>query len=170
MIDHLVDVVNEKDEVIESELKSRKANLGFISRVSVVFIRDSSGKIMVCKRGPNKKNDPNKYDLSACGNVNAGETYQQASERELFEETGIKCQLAMLDKFYQENIHDGRTFKYFTGIFLGNSDENPKLNEELVSFRKMTVGEIEEEMQETPENFCQGFIRDFNQVKQKLKP
>jgi hypothetical protein len=33
----------------------------------------------------------------------------------------------------------------------------------------MTFEEIEKEMKETPDNFCQGFMNDFNQVKQKLK-
>jgi len=169
MADHLIDIVNENDEVIGSKMKSKKPELGFISRVSVVFVKNSSGKIMICKRGPNKKNDPNKYDLSACGNVDAGETYEQAAARELMEETGIKCQPKMLDKFYQENIHDGKVFKYFTGIFLAESNEDPRLNQELVSFKRMSVEEIEKEMKETPENFCQGFLRDFNQVKQKLK-
>lgn len=29
--------------------------------------------------------------------------------------------------------------------------------------------EIEKEMAETPDNFCQGFRNDFNQVKEKLR-
>jgi len=169
MADHLIDIVNEKDEVIGSEMKSKKSELGFISRVSAVFVKDSSGKIMICKRGPHKKTSPNKFDLSACGNVDAGEIYEKAAERELFEETGIKCQPKMLDKFYQEVDENGKNFKYFTGIFLAESNQDPQLNEELVAFRRMSVGEIETEMQETPEIFCQGFIKDFNQVKEKLK-
>jgi len=168
MADHLIDVVNENDEVIGSEMKSRKPELGFISRVSVAFVRDSSGKIMICKRGPNKKTSPNKFDLSACGNVDAGESYQQAAIRELMEETGIDCRPKMLDKFYQEVDENGKKFKYFTGIFLVESDQDPQLNEELVAFKRISIEEIEKEIQENPDDYCQGFIRDFNQVKDKL--
>jgi len=169
MEDHLIDIVNEKDEVIGSELKSKKPEIGFISRVAAVFVRDSEGRVIICKRGPNKKNDPNKYDLTACGNVDAGETYEQASARELMEETGIKGSPVMLDKFYCENEHSGKKFKYFVGVFILNSDQDPKLNDELVSFRKISFNELEKEMRDTPEIFCQGFIRDFDRVKNKLK-
>ena len=53
--------------------------------------------------------------------------------------------------------------------FLGHTDEVPELNHELVSFRKMSFEEIEREIVESPENFCPGFVNDFNQVKDKLK-
>ena len=168
MADHLIDIVNEKDEVIGSALKSKKSELGFISRVAVVFVKDSNGKIIVCKRGPNKKRYPGKYDLTACGNVEPGETYEQTAKRELTEETGIEGLPVMLGKYYCENIHDGIKFKYFVGVFLTTSDQEPKLNEELVLFRRMSVEEIGKEMKEFPEAFCQGFMKDFNLVKNKL--
>lgn len=169
MADHYVDIVNENDEIIGKELKNKKPELNFISRVVAILVKDSKGRIVVCKRGSHKKIDADKYDLSAFGNVDSGESYEQAASRELMEETELKCPLTMLDKFYQENQHDGKKFKIFCGIFLANSDEEPKLNHELVSYRKMTIDEIEGEMNETPDNFCQGFRNDFNQVKDKLK-
>jgi ADP-ribose pyrophosphatase YjhB (NUDIX family) len=168
MADHYIDVVNQNDEVIGRELKSKKPDLNFISRVVAVIVKNSEGKIIVCKRGSHKKIDADKYDLSAFGNVDSGENYEQAASRELMEETGLKCPLVMLDKFYQENEHNGKKFKIFCGVFLANSDKEPKLNHEIVSFRKMTIGEMEEEMKEDPDKFCQGFRNDFNRVKNKL--
>ena len=109
------------------------------------------------------------YDLSAFGNVEPGEKYEQAAQRELFEETGIKSLVKMLDKFYLENIHGDRIIKLFCGIFLADSDDEPKLNHELVSFKKMSVDELEKDMKGNPEIYCQGFIKDFNRVKNKLK-
>ena len=169
MADHYVDIVNQNDEVVGKELKSRKPELNFISRVVAIMIKNSEGKIIVCKRGSHKKMDADKYDLSAFGNVDSGESYEQAASRELIEETGLKCPLVMLDKFYQENEYDGRKFKIFCGVFLADSDKEPKLNHELVSFKKMSIEEIEKEMKENPNNFCQGFRNDFRQVKERLK-
>lgn len=168
MSDNYVDIVNEKDEVVGKELKSKKSELNFISRVVAIMVRNSEGKIIVCQRGGHKKIDADKYDLSAFGNVDAGESYEQAAARELFEETGIQCPLILLDKFYQENEHGGKKFRIFCGVFLAASDEEPSLNHELVGFRKLTVQEIEKEMAKNPEKFCQGFMNDFNQVKNKL--
>jgi isopentenyl-diphosphate delta-isomerase len=169
MADHYIDIVNENDEVIGKELKSKKPSLGFISRVVAILLRDSNGKFLVCKRGSHKKVDADKYDLAAFGNVDSGEEFQEAAERELREELDISCNLIRLDKFYQENIHKGIKFRIFCGVFLGESNEEPKLNHELVSFRKMSFEEIEKEMKEDPDKFCQGFRNDFNQVKEKLK-
>lgn len=164
----MIDVVNEQDQVVGSELKSKKFELNFISRVVATMVRDSAGKIIVCKRGPHKTVDANMFDLSAFGNVDAGETYEQAAQRELLEETGIKSPVKMLDKFYLENTHEGRISKLFCAVFLAESDQDPVLSHEVTSFRKMSVMELEKEMKETPELFCQGFIKDFNRVKNKL--
>lgn len=169
MIEEYLDIVNEKDEVVGKGLKSEKKTKGFISRLAVVFVKDSDGNIIICKRGDHKKNDPGLYDLSACGNVSAGETYKEAATRELLEETGIEGNLTMLDKFYLVNVHDGVDFKYFTTIFLCESNENPKLNEELVFFKKISIEELEKEIKENPEVFCHGFREDFIRVKEKLK-
>jgi len=168
MSDHYIDIVNENDEVIGKELKSKKPDLNFISRVVAIMVRDSEKRFIVCKRGSHKKVDADKYDLAAFGNVDAGEEYEQAAIRELKEELDIDCSVSMLDRFYQENEHKGKKFRIFCGVFLADTDDNPKLNHELVSFRKMTIEEIEKEIKESPDKFCQGFINDFNQVKDKL--
>lgn len=168
MTDHYVDVVNEKDEVIGKELKSRKSSLDFISRVVAIMIQNSDGRFVVCKRGSHKFLDAGKYDLAAFGSVVSGEDYNQAAARELKEELGITCSLDMLGKIYQEvQQHDG-IHKIFCGIFLGKTDKEPRLNHELVSFRRMRANEIAEEMKSNPESFCQGFINDFNHIKSKL--
>ncbi len=168
MGDHYIDVVNEKDEVIGKELKSKKPKLGFISRVVAIMIRNSNGKFLVCQRGSHKKIEAEKYDLAAFGNVDSGESYEDAAKRELKEELNMSCKFIMLDKFYQENEHDGIKFRIFCSVFLGETDEEPELNHELVSFKKMSFEEIEKEMKENPDKFCQGFVNDFNQVKNKL--
>ncbi|MFH1505829.1 MAG: NUDIX hydrolase [archaeon] len=168
MGDHYIDIVNEKDEVIGKELKSKKADLGFISRVVAIMIRDSKDNFVVCKRGSHKILDADKYDLAAFGNVDAGEDYETAAKRELKEELDLECPIEMLDKFYQEIDWKGKKLKIFCAVFLGHTDEEPKLNHELVSFRKMAFEEIEKEMEETPDNFCPGFVNDFNYVKDKL--
>ena len=131
----------------------------------------NKGKFIITKRALTKKISPGKEDLSACGNVNAKENYEEAAKRELFEETGIECPLNLLVNFYEEvdsqNI-DNKKLKYFCSVFLGETDQEPKFNDEIMLFRRLTKEEIEKEIVETPEKFCQGFINDFNKIKDKL--
>ena len=169
MIDEYIDVVNEKDEVVGSELKSSKKDKNFISRTVAIFVYDNDKKFLICKRGPHKKNDPNLYDVSAYGNVMAGESCEQAARRELLEEVGIDCSLDFLDKYYREIDSNGKKVsKIFCSIFLGRSDQKPKLNHELSGFKRLDFKEIEKEFRDNPEEYCQGFKDDFAKVKSVL--
>lgn len=168
MADHYIDVVNEKDQVIGKELKSKKQELGFISRTVAIFIKNSDNKFIISKRALHKKLAPGKEDLAVCGNVDAGENYEEAAAREVLEETGIKEPMTLLENFYEE-VDDGfGTLRYFCSIFIIYTDTEPNYNNEIMSFRKLTKQEIEKEILETPEKFCDGFINDFNKVKDKL--
>jgi isopentenyldiphosphate isomerase len=171
MPDHIVDIVNEKDEVIGQAMKSEKAEKGFISRVAAVILADSRGKIILAKRSEKKKYSPGLWDLAAVGSVMAGETYEASARRELKEELGIECELKLLNKFYQEaeNLGGGQKLKYFCGVFLGKTDAVPVLNNELSEMRKISLQELEGETKNNPEKFCQGFLNDFGQVREKLK-
>lgn len=169
MAEEKLDVVNEKDEIIGIEFKSKKAEKGFISRNIAVFLMDSNGKIMLCKRSPNKKVDPDLWDLAVCGSVTSGENYEQAAIREIKEEVDISCDLKYLDRYYQEINYGNKTDKYFSTVFLGITDKSPQLNHELVEVKKMRFDEVEMEIKTNPNIFCQGFINDFNKVKKKLR-
>lgn len=168
-MEEYIDVVNENDEIIGKDLKSEKKIKGFISRTVAIFILNSNKNFIICKRGAHKKNDPNLFDLSAYGNVMAGETYDHAATRELLEELNISCELKFLDKYYQEIRNGENLSKIFCAVYLGVSDQLPKLNFELTNFREVSFCEIEKEIQEKPEMFCQGFKNDFIRVKSRLK-
>lgn len=170
MADYYIDIVNEKDEVIGKELKSKKLEKGFISRVVAVYLFDSENKFLMCKRASHKDDAADLWDLAVCGNVESGENYEEAMKRELEEELDIDCKLEMLGKFYEEvEATKGGILKVFCGAFLGFFDETPKLNHELSEFRKMSFDEIEAELTATPEKFCHGFRIDFEKAKDKLK-
>ncbi len=115
-----------------------------------------------------KKSFPNKLDLSACRHVKAGETYEQAALQKIKEELEINCEVKMLKKVFNKE-HDMRApIKYFTGIFLAESNSTIKLNEKLTHFMKMPLQELKEKINKKPDLFCHFFISDFNEVKHLL--
>jgi len=169
MTDHFVDIVDENDQVVGKELKSKKPELNFISRTVSVFIVNSKNKISVCRRGHHKKNDPNVYDVSAYGNVVAGESCEQAAKRELLEELGIDCPLIFLDKYYREIDKNGqKTSKIFCSIFLGKSDQEPRLNHELSEFKWLNFTELKDKLENDSADYCPGLKDDFTKVKNEL--
>jgi isopentenyl-diphosphate Delta-isomerase len=169
MSDYYIDIVNEKDEVIGGELKSKKHEKGFISRVVAIYLIDSENKFLMCKRASRKDDAAGLWDLAACGNVESGESYGEAAKRELDEELDIDCRLEMMGKFYEEvEATKGGIMKVFCGVFVGFSDKIPKLNHELSEFKKMSFEEIETELKLNPKKFCHGFRIDFEKSKKKL--
>lgn len=167
--DHYVDVVDEEDRVIGKDLRSMKPVKGFITRVVGVLIRDSEGKYIICKRSPNKKTEPNKYDFTACGMVDLGESYEKAAKRELLEETTLVCELKLLAKQFFQFEEQGRIRKCMLAIFEGISDQELVLCDELVEYKKHSFDELQKEIKTHPELFTANFPCEIECVKEFLQ-
>jgi isopentenyldiphosphate isomerase len=90
--DELLDVVNEHDEVVGQEYRSKIYTTGTPNfRVINAFVMNDDNHIWIPRRSAHKKLYPLCLDASVGGHVQAGETYQQAFEREMEEELNIKA-------------------------------------------------------------------------------
>ena len=165
----LLDIVDEKDNIIGQDTKENKFKKGLISRNVAIFILNNNKKLLIVRRSPYKKSFPNRHDLAACGNIKADESYKEAAEREVEEELGIKCDLKFLGKIFNKFREKDIELKYFTGIFLGYFSDEVKLCDELVELKKLSVKEVEELINNNKNLFTPGFINDFIFVKDKLK-
>ena len=82
-------IVNEEDEVIGEATLQEILNKGLIHRIVHVLVEDEDGKVLLQKRGPNVATNAGKWDFSAAGYVDLGESYGDAAKRELAEELGL---------------------------------------------------------------------------------
>lgn len=164
----LLDIVDNNDNVIGKDTKENKFANELITRNVAIFIIDEAGKLIIAKRAAHKKSFPGRFDLAACGNVKAGESYQEAAARELIEELGIDCDVKMLEKTYNEFPENGKSLKYYTGIFLGKYSHDIMLNDELESFKKLSINEVQNLIDKNPGLFTPGFVNDFLLVKDKI--
>ncbi len=89
--DELLDIVDSHDIVIGTELRSvvYQQKLRYIRGVNAFIINDA-GQLWIPRRTATKKLFPLALDTSIGGHVQSGESYDQAFERELFEEVGLK--------------------------------------------------------------------------------
>jgi isopentenyldiphosphate isomerase len=169
MEQELLDIVNERDEVIGQNIKENKFRKSLISRNVGIFILDDNEKLLITKRSSKKESFPSRYDLATCGNVKADESYEDAAKREVIEELGIECDLKFLGKIYNEFKENDLTIKYFTGIFLGYYSGEVRLSDELVELKRLSVEEVGELINKNKDLFTPGFVNDFLFVKEKLK-
>jgi len=90
MPEEIVDVVNERDEVIDKRTRSEVHRLGLMHRAVHVLVYNSRAEIFLQKRSMKKDRQPGLWDSSASGHLDSGEDYDECAVRELREEIGLK--------------------------------------------------------------------------------
>ena len=161
---HLIDIVDEYDNVVAQATKEKKFAKELISRNVVAFIKNKKGELIVVKRSPKKRSWPNRLDLATCGNVDAGESYEEAIKREVLEEIGIECKLKFIKKLFNDVIENQKHVRYFTGAFAGVTDEKPLLSDELLELRYIKIDELKKHMRKKPDDFSPSFISELMEI------
>jgi isopentenyldiphosphate isomerase len=85
-------IVNEQDEVIGSGNLKTAIKHNQIRRVARIFVVNETSQFLIQKRSQ-YVNHAGRYDVSAGGHVDVGESYTEAATRELREELGITIDL-----------------------------------------------------------------------------
>ncbi len=102
-MEELVSVLDEYGKNTGKIISKSEAHKNNICHgISVVALIDKDGKLLIQKRAMSKKNEPGKWDLSAAGHIDAGETPENAAIREMYEEINIKIEkedLTMIDTY-----------------------------------------------------------------------
>ena len=80
---------------------------GELHLVVHVCIFDSRNRLLIQRRQPFKKGWPNMWDLTVGGSALAGDSSWQAAEREVWEEIGIRLDLAGKRPNFTVNFSDG---------------------------------------------------------------
>ncbi|WP_411083763.1 NUDIX domain-containing protein [Streptomyces sp. cmx-18-6] len=87
--DEILDIVDERDEVIGQAPRGEATARGLRHRCVFIEARDARGRVFVHRRTPTKLVFPSHYDMFVGGVVGAGETYDEAALREAEEELGV---------------------------------------------------------------------------------
>lgn len=89
--DERLDLVNAKDEIVGSKLRSEIYREGLRNfRVVNAFVQNRRGELWIPRRARTKVLSPNALDCSVAGHVRSGESYVEAFRRELWEELRIQ--------------------------------------------------------------------------------
>jgi isopentenyldiphosphate isomerase len=89
MADELVDIVDDDDLVIATVTRVEMRSKRLQHRSVGIAVVSSDGHLLIHRRSETKDIWPGWWDIAAGGVVAAGETYEEAAERELAEELGI---------------------------------------------------------------------------------
>ena len=137
--EELVEIVDQDNRPLGGRTRAVMRAEGLTHRAVYVLVSNRHGQLFVQKRTKDKDIYPGYWDVTAGGVVLAGEDYEQAANRELFEELGIGGELRFLfDHYYQD-----RGNKVWGRVFLCRHQGPFVLQEsEIEDGRFMEVGEI----------------------------
>ena len=163
-------LITPKDEVLGVMNKLEAHQKGILHRAFSIFLFDKKGNILLQRRAKNKCHSPHQWTNACCSHPREDETYLQAAERRLREELGISCELEKkFDFIYKADVGGGlwehELDHVFIGIYEGEFHLNP---EEVSEIRYISLQDLEQEIEKSPENFTEWFKIILKEYKQHL--
>lgn len=121
------DVVNEDDEVVGRARRDEvHGNPSLIHRVAHVLVFNAAGELFLQHRAADKDVQPNKWDTSVGGHVDAGERYEAAARREMSEELGIEGpRLERLYRYRHANDYESEMVTTYRAVWDGPIEIDP---------------------------------------------
>ena len=163
-------VVSENDEILGLMEKMNAHENGILHRAFSVFLFNDKGEMLLQKRASGKYHSPNQWTNAVCSHPKIDETYLEGAQRRLNEELGITANLTEKFSFiYKADVGQNLWEHELDHVFTGNYEGNLALNEEEVSeVRYISMQQLDEEMNENPENFTEWFKIILKEYKDHL--
>jgi len=114
--EELFEVVDEENNIVGFATRREcHGNPSLIHCVAHVLVFDSSGRLILQKRSPNKDIQPGKWDTSVGGHMDIGETPEETARREMKEELGIEgVSLQFIYQYFMRNeVESESVFTYY---------------------------------------------------------
>lgn len=165
-------LVNDQDEVIGTEEKTRAHLLGTLHRAFSVFIMNSEGQLLVQKRALTKYHSGGLWSNTCCGHPRPAETVAQASRRRLREEMGFESNLKAIFNFvYCAHLEDGLIENEFDHVLVGSFEGVPDPNPaEISEWRWIHLATLSVDLQRDPENYTYWFRLSFERFLRTIRP
>lgn len=158
--------VNKNDAPIGSGTKEEAWKTGAYHRIVKIFLFNHKGETLIQKRSMDLVSNPGRWDHSAAGHVDEGETYKQAALRELEEEinlTNIPLKQVMNIETHETDEPDkikNRFNMLYTARYDGDIHPGPEVSET----QWIAPDALLAWMEERPDDFTQGFVISFTEL------
>lgn len=163
-------LVDEENNVLGYMGKLEAHKKALLHRAISVIIFNSKGEQLIQQRALTKYHFAGIWSNTCCSHPRKDESFQQAAERRLFEELGIKALLKEEFNFIYK-VHDEKSglteWEYdtvFTGVFDGPFEFN---KDEVAAVRWIKTEELENDIRKTPELYSFWFRTILDEMKRR---
>ncbi len=157
----LLDIVNDKDEVVGRADRDKVHREGLVCRLVYVCFYTANREVILQKRSDAKKNDAGKLTTTVSGHVASGQTYLEAAARETVEESGIEVSPEDLENlgvmradYVQRDYLSNALRGLFAYKYSGNLSDLKVEDGDGAGFETFDIDELEEELVANPDRFA----------------
>lgn len=161
----LVDIY---DNEIGTEEKIKAHRQALLHRAISVFIVNSNGEWLLQQRTLDKYHSKGLWTNTCCSHPYPDETSLDAAHRRLMEEMGLTANLKEIFHFtYREPLDNGLTEYEVDHVFVGITDETPKINSaEVLDWKYIDYRMLEKDIEQNPSGYTVWFAKIFKRVNQ----
>jgi isopentenyl-diphosphate delta-isomerase len=155
--------VNDQDKIVGSGKIEEAIDKGLAVRIVRIFITNMSCEILLQRRSKKMKNSALKWDQSAAGHVDEGESYLKAAQRELLEEMGVyNVKLKRYNKYFSIDKYNNIVRKRYNVIYHGLFDGQINIDhDEVAEYKWVTFDELNKWIH-SKDDFTKGFLEAYS--------
>lgn len=159
-------LVDKEDNDIGMMEKMEAHRVPLLHRAVSVFVTNSKGEWILQQRAWGKYHSKGLWTNTCCSHPYPGETSLVAAHRRLVEEMGIECPLKEVFCFvYKEPVDDELIEYEFDHVFVGVSDDIPKLNcDEVSDWKAISFSDLDKDIRSFPDLYTVWFRKLYQQV------
>lgn len=162
--DEVFDVVNDRDEILGQATRREVHKRGLKHRAVHILLFNLRGELFVQKRAPTKDTFPRRYDSSASGHVDSGESYDACAVRELREELGIEVPLREFVRKFKINACLDTGWE-FVWVYTVRGDYRPHINAgEIEAGEFWDLDRVRDVIDKHPEQCAPSFSRVVHEL------
>ena len=167
--EHVI-LVDKNDNQIGISEKILAHKEALLHRAISVFIVNSNGEWLLQQRALDKYHSNGLWTNTCCSHPYPSETSLDAANRRLKEEMGMHSDLQEIFYFiYKEKLDNDLTEYELDHVFLGISDDRPKINtSEVLNWKYISYENLAEDIDQNPDNYTVWFKKIVGKVNKHL--
>ncbi|MDX1625452.1 MAG: isopentenyl-diphosphate Delta-isomerase [Wenzhouxiangellaceae bacterium] len=140
---------------------------GTLHRAFSVFLFDDLGRTLLQQRSASKPLWPGYWSNSCCSHPRRGEETDEAVERRLREELGVRAELRYVYKFrYQADFGDVGAEHELCHVYVGTTSDTVEVHpDEISDWRWIAPDELDRELAAHPERFTPWFRMEWRELR-----
>lgn len=149
-------VLVDKDNNPIGQMDKLQAHMeGKLHRAFSIFIFNDQNELLLQQRASHKYHGANLWSNTCCSHPQWGDDLMESAQERLGYEMGMHCALKWIYNFiYNERVENNLIEHELDAIFIGHSNENPKINPEEVSdFKWISMDNLLRDMKANPDNY-----------------